>query len=167
MLSARSLMGCSVLSPNSKKTRSFNLNCLNCLRIALESIDPTQVETALDLAFQQGLTPDLVPTLNAMLTLHWHQRHEDIARALQILKDPLSLSALTIAARQKYDYLAYNNSQALARKCIWAIADIGTANAQATLQDLAKDNDPIIAGYAERRLSQWEQELTRKGHSQT
>ncbi len=141
------------------------MDVLTALLQALEATSPTHLETALDSAFHQGLTPELVPSLTTLLLAPWHQRHEDIARALQILRDDRSTPALAIVARQKHDYLVYNQSQALARKCIWALADIGTVTARALLENLAGCDDAIVAGYAQRRLSLWEEELGRKAIS--
>jgi hypothetical protein len=44
---------------------------------------------------------------------------------------------------------------ALVRKCTWALADIGTPEAKARLQDLAKSLNAQIAGYAQKRLDRW------------
>jgi hypothetical protein len=134
------------------------------LRAALVSRDAHTVESALTLASRFGvLTAGLGPLLAELLLLPWHQQHEDIARALQQLRLPTTVDALATAALVKHDYLAYNDSHAFARKCTWALADIGTREARAHLERLARSSDSEIAAYAQKRLDKWDAELHRKG----
>lgn len=93
----------------------------------------------------------------------WHRQHEDIVHSLQLLKHAPAIDALAKAALTKHDYLAYDNSYALARKCTWALADIGTDAARDRLHALAQCDDGTIRGYAQRRLDMWDDELSRKG----
>lgn len=58
--------------------------------------------------------------------------------------------------------LDYENSYALARKCTWALADIGTADAKLALQNLSNVADQEISLYARKRLQQWSLEINRK-----
>ena len=109
------------------------------------------------------LTADLGPVLAELLLLPWHQQHEDIAQTLQKLRVPSTVDALAKAALVKYDHLAYNDSHAFARKCTWALADIGTLEARGHLERLARAEDSEIAAYAQKRLDNWEAELHRKG----
>jgi hypothetical protein len=106
---------------------------------------------------------DIVPTLIALLRAGGHYQHEDLARWLQDLRDPRAVDALYEVALTKHEYLAFNNSYALARKCTWALADIGTREAREKLRLLAGGDDPEIAGYAQKRLDSWDEELGRKG----
>ena len=129
----------------------------SALREALVSQDADSVDGALLLASRFNLlTPDLAPLLATLLVLPWHRSHEDIASALQQLRAPATADALAQAALVKHDYLAYNDSHALARKCTWALADIGTPEARAHLESLARTDDIEIAAYARRRLENWE-----------
>lgn len=95
----------------------------------------------------------------------WHQRHEDVVFALQGLRSPEAVNALERTAFSKHEYLAYDNSHALARKCTWALADIGTPEAHQALTRIASCSDETIAGYARKRLDNWQLELPRKGNS--
>jgi hypothetical protein len=56
----------------------------------------------------------------------WRPRHEDVATALQKLRNPVAVDALYTAAIARHDYLAYDELFGLARKCAWALADIGS-----------------------------------------
>ena len=81
---------------------------------------------------------------------------------LQHLKDPRAIDALFSAATVSHDYLSYDEFFGLARKCTWALADIGTPEARARLEALAAHEVPQIAEYAKERIDNWEDELDRK-----
>ncbi|HXA17832.1 MAG TPA: hypothetical protein VN380_12620 [Thermoanaerobaculia bacterium] len=133
------------------------------LRAGLAARDAGTIECALLLAFRfELLTPDMASLLGLLLLEPWHQKHEDIAKILQELREPATADALAGAAVVKHDYLAYDDSHALARKCIWALADIGTPAAREHLERLSGNPDHEVAAYAQKRLDNWEQELPRK-----
>jgi len=132
------------------------------LRHALESLDAVDVECALLLANIGGLAQDDVPTLCEILLAPWHTRHEDVTGYLQRLRDPRSVDALARAAIVKHAYLDYDDSLALARKCTWALADIGTREARTHLEALSCNSDAELAAYAQKRLNAWEEESARK-----
>jgi hypothetical protein len=125
--------------------------------------DADSVECALIIARGRTGDIDLVPTLVALLQAPWHRGHEDLARWLQDLRDPRAVDALYEAALTKHEYLEYDDSHALARKCAWALADIGSAEAQRKLRLLAGAADREVAGYAQKRLDEWTEEIARKG----
>ena len=135
---------------------------LQALRGAIESQDADRVEKALGQAFAAGLSPILVPTLIELLGFPWHTRHEDVARALQELKSPAAVPALKRAATTIHPYLNYDEFFGLARKCTWALADIGTLEAKTALQELSEASNPLVAGYAKKRIDNWTQEMGRK-----
>ena len=93
----------------------------------------------------------------------WHKSHEDVVHLLQVLRSPDAVSVLEKSTFAAHGYLAYDNNYALARKCTWALADIGTPEAYQTLTRIATCADTTIAGYARRRLDNWQIELSRKG----
>lgn len=130
------------------------------LLAALNSHEPDEVERCVSTA---RLTSECVPVLAQLLEEDWHFRHEDIARSLQALKDPVAIEALFRTAQRKFPYLDYDDSTALARKCIWALADIGSP-ALEKLEILGKSADAEVAAYALERLEHWNDELHRKGH---
>ncbi len=136
----------------------------SALQEALVSQDGNALEFSLYVCYYfELLTPDLAPLLAEILLHPWHYQHEDLARTLQQLRDPSTADALAEAASMKHEYLAYDDSHAFARKCMWALADIGSPKARRHLERLAQAADPVVAGYAQKRLDQWEQELGRKG----
>lgn len=99
------------------------------LESALSSRNPKQVEFAVNDAFPV-LHSVHVPALIALAEAPWHERHEDIVRALQILRSPEAVGALERTTLSNHEYLANDNNYALARKCTWALADIGTVEAK-------------------------------------
>ena len=122
------------------------------LNNSIESGDPDIVEEAVAAAFSVGLQEEHIPALIHLLELDWHTRHEDIVRALQSLKSPKAVDILYSTAMRNFDYLDYDEDFGLARKCTWALADIGTPDAWQKLQNLARSQNEIIAGYAQKRL---------------
>jgi hypothetical protein len=100
--------------------------------------------------------------LSGVLPEAWHTCHGDIASLLQDLASPASAEALHRTATLEFGYLPHDGSLDRARKCTWAPADIGTPAARVFLQDLAGCPEKTIAGYAQRRLDQWEAERPRK-----
>lgn len=136
---------------------------LGLLEEATRDGDAASIECALAIAPGRTGELDVVPALIALLRSDAHGRHEDVARWLQELRDPRAVDALYAAALTEHVYLAHDGGHALARKCTWALADIGTAEAREKLRLLADSDDPETAGYARERLDRWTEELARKG----
>jgi hypothetical protein len=130
---------------------------------AIRGQDADGLERAVASAFQAGVLGAVSEVFVEAILLPWHHSHEDLARALQIAKDPRAVEALFETAFARYEYLDYDEFFGLARKCTWALADIGTAEARERLQGLARSENVIIARYAQKRLDQWHEELSRKG----
>jgi hypothetical protein len=146
----------------------FDLNAnpraiFQLLNDGARSRDASSIECALILAERCDQDIDLIPTLIEFLRASWHYHHEDIAFTLQQLRDPRAIEALYETALTKHDYHAYDDGHALARKCTWALADIGTPEALEKLQSPAKSGDPEIAAYAKKRIDRWAAEKARKG----
>jgi hypothetical protein len=99
-----------------------------------------------------GLRRSWAPVLGTLLLADWHESHEELADALQNLRDPTTVDALFDAAVRTHAYLAYNQSRALAVKCIWALHDIGTDTARARLESLSRNEVEAIGRSARERL---------------
>lgn len=157
--------------PKSEVRRAFEPLALDSsasksqlLQEAVASRDAREAEYALMLCgLFGGVSVDQIEVLTDLLIAPWHTCHEDVALALQGLRAPATADALARAALMKHEYLAYNDSHAFARKCTWALADIGTPEARAHLERLARVEDKEVASYAQKRLDNWEDELSRKG----
>ncbi len=137
------------------------------LNRSVETRDESEIDDALDAAFDVGLRPEFAPPLIQLLDLPVHRRHEDIVVGLQQLKDPRAVDSLYRAVFIKHEYLNYDNFFGLARKCTWALADIGTTEARSQLSQLASSENPLIARYAQKRLDNWEEEQERKRDHET
>jgi hypothetical protein len=123
------------------------------LQQALVEKSELGVECALILGFIFGLSPSWAPILCLLLEEDWHFSHEDIADALQNIRPSSAVDSLYRAALKKHDYLAYDESSALAVKCIWALHDIGTEEAIAKLKSLLELESETIRENARHRLS--------------
>jgi hypothetical protein len=136
---------------------------LRRLQSAVASSNDEEAEWALAFAWQVGLHPILCNVLIELAEAPWHMRHEDVVQAIQQLRCDSAVEALQRTARSQYDYLGYDEFFGLARKCTWALADIGTPEAKEALERLADSENALIVGYARKRLVHWEDEQDRKG----
>jgi hypothetical protein len=91
-------------------------------------------------------------TLAELLLKGWHYCHEQIAMILKEVKNPLTVDSLFHAANLRLEYLDYDDTFQLARKCIKAIAAIGDSKAIEKLNLLAQNDREIIRFYAEKEL---------------
>jgi hypothetical protein len=99
-----------------------------------------------------------------LFNVTWHHNHENIASRFQHSRNPLATDILfEMATRKEMDY--DEDIRSLARKCTWALADIGTPKAKQYLQKLATCGDTLVEGFAQKRLNKWDNELGRKGQS--
>tara|TARA_R110002096_G_scaffold345404_1_gene538849 strand:+ start:144 stop:536 length:393 start_codon:yes stop_codon:yes gene_type:complete len=128
----------------------------------MEAEDGDAFELALNSAFQDRCLPAISDLLIAVLPMTWHSRHEDVVGALQDTRAADAVGALFDAAHARHSYLDYDDAFGLARKCTWALADIGTDAAKEQLHALTRCGDSVVQGYAQERLDRWDQELDRK-----
>lgn len=136
------------------------------LREAMVAHDAVALDYALSLFFRfEPITVEVALILAELVVQPWHHSHQNIALALQDLRAAETADALAAAALMKPDYLDFDDSHAFARKCTWALADIGTPKARRHLESLSRCVDPEIASYAQRRLDYWHEELDRKGYN--
>lgn len=115
------------------------------------SHDEDELEAALALGFRFGLFPDWAPALCRLLVEPWHHSHEDVALALEELRDPSTVDCLYEAALMKFG--EEDEFEAFAVKCIWALYRIGTPEARVKLELLAQSDNPIVHENARARLA--------------
>lgn len=132
------------------------------LENAIDLKDAQGVEGSLISIWSTGLNPAMCGALTTLVEAPWHRRHEDVVRAIQQLQCASAVPALERAALAAHDYLNYDAFFGLARKCTWALADIGTPEARSALERLAQSSNPQVAAYAGKRLDRWQDELARK-----
>ena len=135
---------------------------LEKLESATLAMDAKAVELALNEAFTLGLHNQMSEVLITLADAQWHARHEDVALALQEIGGSVAVSALERLAISEHAYLAYDEHHALARKCTWALADIGTNEARDALSRLTGFKNPVISAFAAKRLENWQHESHRK-----
>jgi HEAT repeat protein len=101
-------------------------------------------------------TPVLAATLSRLLLEKWHESHEDIVFELGLIGDPRTTRAILKAAQFHLAYLEHwGNVHEFQRKCAYALARIGTAEAREALEVLAGSEDPQLREYASEGLAKW------------
>jgi hypothetical protein len=108
---------------------------------AISRRDGGGIEYAFLLGFSFGFPENFTNLLCILLEAEWHQKHEDIARLLQNLRDPISVDALFRATKARHPYLEYNNNIAFAIKCVWALSEIDDRKALDKLRLIAETDD--------------------------
>jgi hypothetical protein len=134
------------------------------LENAIALRDGALVFAAMSKAHVTGFHPIHSQSLILLAEAPWHFLHEDVVRGIQTLRSPAAVEALERTAFAVHKYLDYDDVFALARKCTWALADIGTPEARMALKRLTSCNNPMIAGFAQKRLMNWQKEMPRKGY---
>ncbi len=124
---------------------------------AVNDQDGDRIEFALYLASREGPRAALATVLHPLLAMTWHSRHEDIALLLQRLRNPASVEPLRDACLRLHPFLVPDDGLAFIRKCTWALADIGNANAKRALEEIAGGILEQPAAYARKRLDQWDE----------
>lgn len=118
---------------------------LRLLQEGLAQHDDRTIEAALTIGFHFGFQSSHLGPLIELVPATWHRVHENIVSALGDLKDPSSVPVLEHCARWIPDYLEFDEFRALAYKSIWALGAIQGTEADAALQRLTNDQDPIVS----------------------
>lgn len=126
-------------------------------RKMLEAAYDEKNEEDIDYLFYIGFTFNVfnendVDYLCKLMREPWHHQHEDIATLFDFLKSSLSIECLYEAAITEFEYLSYDNSYALAVKCIWALGNINSIDSRQKLQLLSKSENKIIRENAIKQL---------------
>ena len=97
--------------------------------------------------------------VHLLLTQTWHHQHEDFIGLLQHQKSPASVPALkaAIALKPQLAYLDYDDYGAYYKKCLWALAAIGTPEAIAVIRECVSAEDEQLREEAVYRLHKLEQ----------
>ena len=124
-----------------KEKKIFTNELLSALTDSLTVSDEHRLNQLLGIAMMDGLDTRFVPIFCRLLTVHWHRSHEDLVDMLGEIADE---QAVDCVYKTALDVPPYDEGRALARKCIWALKDIGTSDAFDRLKLLAQSEDPII-----------------------
>ena len=129
---------------------------------AIRTKDGEKFEMALVEIYRQKKTESVVSLLVEVMLDKWHYKHEDIVLLIQQHKVVGTEDKLLQLALMEFEYLEYDEYYGLARKCTWALADIGSKHAKELLMQLGKCSNPMICDYANERIQNWESEMNRK-----
>lgn len=122
------------------------------LKEAIANQNGEDAEMALIVGFAFGFITEHLPLLVDLEAADWHERHEDVVSALGDLADRNSVGALYHSTQRIPEYLDFDKSRALAVKAIWALGRIRGPEADAALNELGNDPDPILAESAAEQM---------------
>jgi len=95
-----------------------------------------------------------------MFKLKWHDLHDNLATNFQINRHPETSKFLyeSVISNEipELDY------KPISRKCIWALADIGTDESKKYLHEISKLDDKLLIEFANKRITNWDKEKPRK-----
>mgnify|MGYP001375975610 CR=1 FL=1 len=120
-------------------------------------MDAEAIELALFLGFRFGFAPGVGPDLVSLACADWHTRHEDVVDAIADLKVEEGIDALVQLTSFDLAYRDFDDSDALATKCLWALAKIGTGRALQKLIEFRGSSHPgrsVLAAELIRWLAQ-------------
>ena len=129
----------------------YKQETLSLLKENIQNKDQKGLSCTLAVIYNDGADEDYTDTLLSLLENKWHKLEEDIVGILEIIKDPKSIIKLYDLAINIPDY---DDMRALAKKCMWAMSAVNTAEAIKKLKLLQKSNDPIIKENASFQLEQ-------------
>lgn len=127
---------------------------LRVLKQAQATRDPEAVETALLLGARFTVPAAAIHPIHELLDQTWHWSHETMVGQLQQWRDPASVSRLARAIQLKpqLGYLDYDDYGAFYKKCLWALAEIGTEEAVSVMRECAASDDAVLREQAAYRL---------------
>jgi len=138
-----------------KQFRSSTDGELLCGELLSEAVDSRvaeDVEWSLIVGYTFGFTERHMEALLQLSKEPWHFKHEDVVTALGRLKTPKAVDALLAATKWVPDYLGFDESRALAVKAIWALGGIEGSEADAALNAVVSDPDPVLVAAAVEQL---------------
>ncbi len=122
------------------------------LESALARRDATALGRLVSTAASLGWSVQWAPVFAKLLVERWHSLHEDLASALQDLREPSTIDALFAVAHDAAPYNDVDDGRALARKCVWALHDIGARDHLRRLAATAGDAE--TRGHATNKLAE-------------
>ena len=127
----------------------------------LRSKDPQKAYEFYQLDFSECTEDEVIQMEMKLFEETWHTLHDELASGFQIKRNPVVVQLLCKAVMEgKIPEFEY---KPISRKCTWALADIGTVDALDCLKVIAQSKDEALAGYAQKRIRLWEDEMDRKG----
>lgn len=116
---------------------------------AIQMHDSKGVEYLCLISEVDGIDKRFTNILCKLLEENWHHSHEDIVMMMEIIKDPASVDCMY---KISINIPSYDDGRSLAKKCIWALGAINTADAKEKLKMLSMSDDEIIKNAAVMQL---------------
>lgn len=129
--------------------QSEEIKAQQLLEEAIASQNTDEVEFTLSVLPSLGHFPKHIALFVTLFQQQWHYRHEDMVRDLERFGAKTQIiEALKWATEVRLKYLEYNDSDALARKAIYAIARMNTTESRNTLNQIAKYSTGVRRDWA-------------------
>ncbi|MBD2785034.1 HEAT repeat domain-containing protein [Xenorhabdus sp. DI] len=120
------------------------INICHELELSILNKDADAIDLFLYFGAVIGYNYSCISLLNKLILMQWHYKHEDLAMILQHYKHPSSVDALYQVSGFELEYLDFDDSYALAVKCIWGLGDIGTPEAFEKLKVLSESDNEVV-----------------------
>ena len=114
--------------------------------------DSDDLEDAMAVCFTFGFGAAHFPVLIELSDAQWHSRHEDMITALDSYQSAEAVDAFKRATKWIPNYLDYDESRALAKKAIWALARMDNPKGWAALEKLTESADALVRDAATEKL---------------
>ncbi|MBD2822911.1 HEAT repeat domain-containing protein [Xenorhabdus sp. 42] len=131
------------------------INLCYDLELSISNNDADAIDLFLYFGAVIGYDYSCISLLNELILMQWHYKHEDLAIILQHYKHPSSIDSLYQVSNFELEYLDFDDSYALAVKCIWGLGDIGTPEALEKLKILSESDNQIIRDNATNQLKRY------------
>ncbi|MBD78741.1 MAG: hypothetical protein CL840_07465 [Crocinitomicaceae bacterium] len=137
------------------KTTLSDQFVIELLKRGVSKKDSDLIEEAIVLLSTNAFSiPTFVSKLSNLLLEKWHNKHEDIVTLLKEYHDSNTVDFLYKTALLKLEYLEYDDTYQLARKCIKSLSGINNQESIERLKLLSDYKNTIIANYAKKELIQ-------------
>ena len=138
------------------------LSVLNDIRHILDSKSPKETWKYLEEIKKDSLTEIEELEIDKMFFRgKHHEIHDQLASGFQWSKHP-SLTRF-LFEQIKSGNIPEFEYKPVSRKAVWALADIGTNKSKEFLKELSKIEDEQVQEFANKRLTNWNKEISRKG----
>ena len=124
------------------------------VREAIEKGNLEELDIAVSELLQSENISNHVDLLNELLLVTFHRQHQYVARAIQDLKTPSSVSFIDKVLESKFEGIPYTGSESnsMAKWFSWALYCIGTGEAIEVIRKHANSKDEGIREEMQYRL---------------
>jgi len=138
------------------------LSVLNDIRLIIDSKKPEEAWRYLEEVNKENLTEIEVLEIDKMFFRgNWHEIHDQLASGFQWSRHPkleqFLYEQIISNKTPQFDY------KPVSRKAVWALADIGTKQSKEYLEKLTQGDDSVVQEFALKRITNWDNEIERKG----